>query len=79
MPLFLSHAANNNKYQYWNGLLLIVRVILYITASITVSDNPQTSFLVTIILVGTLFPLSKHTGVTVYKHMFRFCGNDTSL
>lgn len=29
------HAPYNNKYRYWTGLLLLVRVILYITASLT--------------------------------------------
>ena len=33
------------------------------------SDKPQTSLLVTIILVGMLFSLSKAAGVTVYKKL----------
>ena len=31
------HAPYNSKYRYWTGLLLFVRVVLYITASVTVS------------------------------------------
>ena len=46
------HVPYNTKYRYWTGLLLLVRVVLYITASLTVSDNPQVALVATIILVG---------------------------
>ena len=61
------HAPYNSKYRFWTGLLLLVRVILYITAAVTVSNNPQTSLLVTSILVGGLFLLKGSIGVRVYK------------
>ena len=51
------HVPYNSKYRYWTGLLLLVRVILYITASVTVSANPEVSLLATIILVGGLIYL----------------------
>ena len=51
------HTPYNSKYRYWTGLLLIVRVVLYITAAVTVSDNPQTSLLIASVLVGGLFLL----------------------
>ena len=35
------HVPHNSKYRYWTGLLLLVRVVLYATASVTVSANPQ--------------------------------------
>ena len=60
------HVPFNSKYRYWTGLLLLVRVVLYITASVTVSDNPQASLLMIIILVGGLLSLSK---TTVYKNL----------
>ena len=63
------HAPYNSKYRYWTGLLLLVRVVLYITASVTVSADPQTSLLVTIILVGVMLSVSKFAGVTVYKNL----------
>ena len=53
------HVPYNSKYRYWTGLLLLVRVILYITASVTVSANPEVSLLATIILVGGLFYLNR--------------------
>ena len=62
------HVPYNSKYRYWTGLLLLVRVILYITASVTVSANPQVSLLATNILVGGLFFLNRCIrNSTVYK------------
>ena len=57
-------------YRYWTGLLLLVRVVLYITASVTVSSDPQTSLLVTIFLVSGLFLIKEITGVRVYGISF---------
>ena len=64
------HSPYNSKYRYWTGLLLLVRVILCITASVTVSRDPQTSLLVTNILVGSLFLIKEITGARVYKKSF---------
>ena len=61
------HVPHNSKHRYWTGLLLLVRVFLYLTASVTVSHDPQTLLLTTIILVGGLFLLSKGIGSRVYK------------
>ena len=33
------HIPYNSKYCYWTGLLLFVRVVLYVTASIATSDS----------------------------------------
>ena len=48
LNVFISiyHVPYNSKYRYWTGLLLLVRVVLYITASVTVSADPQTSLLI---------------------------------
>ena len=64
------HAPYNSKYRYRTGLLLLVRVVLYITASIATSysNNPQSSLLVTLILVGGLFFLNGITGFRAYKN-----------
>ena len=64
------HVPHNCDYRYWTGLLLLVRVVLYITASVTVSDSPQTSLVVTAVLVGGLFLLKGITapGLKVYMY-----------
>ena len=64
------HAPYNNKYRYWTGLLLLVRVILYITASVTVSGDPEISLIITLILVGSLSLIKEVTGARVYKNSF---------
>ena len=61
------HTPYNSKYRYWTGLLLLVRVVLYLTVSVTVSNNPQISLLMTIIMVGGLFLLKGVTGLKVYR------------
>ena len=56
------HAPYNYKHRYWTGLLLLVRVVLYISAAVTVSDDPRIQFLITIILVGGLIFLKGYYG-----------------
>ena len=58
------HVSHNSKYRYWTGFLLLVRVMLYLTASVTVSTNPQTFPLMSIILIGSLLLFS----LRVYKN-----------
>ena len=62
------HVPYNSQYRYWTGLLLLVRVVLYITTAVTVSDNPKVSPLATIFLVGGLIFLNRCIrNLTVYK------------
>ena len=63
------HAPYNNRHRYWSGLLLLVRVVLYITVAVTVSSNPQIPLLMTVVLVGGLFFLKGiiGTSLSLYK------------
>ena len=61
------HVPYNSRYRYWTGLLLLVRVILYIIASLTVSDKPQVSLLATIILIVGLYLFKGGMGVKMFK------------
>ena len=61
------HVPYNSRCRYWTGMLLLVRVILYITASLTVSDKPQVSLLATIILIGGLYLFKGGMGVMFKK------------
>ena len=61
------HVPHNSKYRYWTGFLLLVRVVLYITASVTVSAKPQTFPLITNTLIGGLFVFKCIRSVRVYK------------
>ena len=64
------HAPHNSKHRYWTGLLLLVRVVLYVTASVTASANPQTYPLLSIIIIGCLFLLKGLFSPRVYKKSF---------
>ena len=62
------HAPYSIKHRYWTGLLLLVRVVLYITASVTTSSDLQVPLLVTNVLVGGLFFLKGIIG-SVYRDL----------
>ena len=64
------HVPHNNKFRYWTGLLLLVRVVLYITASVTVSSNPQNLSLIMAFLIGGLVLFKGIFGLRVYKNSF---------
>ena len=64
------HAPYNSKYRYWTGLLLFVRVTLYITAAVTESANPKLPPLLTIFLVGGLVFLKGSVGMRVYIKLY---------
>ena len=53
---------------YWTGLLLLVRVVLYITAAVTVSSDPQVPLSLTAISIGGLFLLKGMIG-SLYKDL----------
>ena len=61
------HAPYNFEHRYWTGLLLLVRVIVYIVTAANVSGNPQFPLLVIIITVGFLLLLKGLLGSRVYK------------
>ena len=61
------HAPYNNKHCYWTGLLLLVRVILYIISAVNISNNPDINLLVIGIVVSTLLLLKGILSFQVYK------------
>ena len=61
------HVPFNSEYRYWTGLLLLVRFVLYITASLTVSTKPQAIPLSIVILIGALFVFKALFGARVHK------------
>ena len=62
------HVPYNGEYRYWTGLLLLVRAVLYVTASVTVSANPQTLPLIAGVLIGGLFLFKGLFVLRVYKN-----------
>ena len=60
------HAPHTSKHRYWTGLLLLVRVVLYIISSITVSSNPQALILTTAFFIGALTLQKSISNIKVY-------------
>ena len=61
------HVPYNRKYRYWTGLLLLLRVILYVTESVTVSSNHQALLVIIIFLVGGLIFMRSVIQIEVCK------------
>ena len=62
------HVPYISKYRYWTGLLLLVRIVLYVTAAVTSSTNPQIYPLIVCVLVSSLILFKEVFGQRVYKH-----------
>lgn len=58
------HAPYTIKCRYWTGLLLLVRILLYITSSVTLSIDPRINIMITGIITLLLWILSTNK---VYK------------
>ena len=61
------HAPYNSKHRYWTGLLLLVRVILYVISAMNISNNPDINLLVIGIVMSTLLLLKSMLSFQVYK------------
>jgi hypothetical protein len=62
------HAPYTAQYRYWTGLLLFVRVLLYLISLLNFSLDPRVDLLATIFIVGGLILLKGVTGMRVYKN-----------
>ena len=64
LSLFMEpyHAPYVFKHRYWTGLLLLIRVVLYIISAANVSGDPSVALLATAVLVS---------GVLILKCLFR--------
>ena len=69
LSIFLEpyHAPYTDKHRYWTGLLLLIRVILYIISAVNISNNPDINLLVIGIVMSTLFLLKGILHVQIYK------------
>ena len=61
------HAPYVARNRYWTGLLLLARVVLYLTAAINVSGEPRVNFLALSLVVGSMFLLRTYSGMRTYK------------
>ena len=61
------HAPYNSRHRYWTGLLLLVRVILYIISAVNISNNPDINLLVIGIVMSMLLLLKGMLSFQIYK------------
>ena len=48
------HIPYNYKYRFWNGLLLIVRIVVYLVSALNRSGDPKVPLVATILVIGIL-------------------------
>ena len=63
------HAPYVPRNCYWTGLLLLSRVVLYLTAAINVSGEPRVNLLAVSLVIGSIFLLHAYSGLRIYKHL----------
>ena len=61
------HTPYSPKHRYWTGLLLIVRIILYIVATVNVSNNPTISLTAVIFTICFILGLKAFIGSRLYR------------
>ena len=57
----------NPKHRYWSGLLLLVRLVLYLVSALNVTGDPSVNILSIICVVGSLLLLKEFISIKIYK------------
>ena len=61
------HAPYTPKHRYWTGLLLIIRIILYLVSAVNVSNNPMVALIAISFTVCCIFALRNFIGSRIYR------------
>ena len=61
------HVPYTLKHRYWTGLLLLVRVSIYLISGFNPTGDPRISLLSTVLVMSCLFLYSVMFGVRIYK------------
>lgn len=61
------HAPYTFRHRYWTGMLLLVRVFLYIISAVNVSGDPQVSLVAIIFVVSMLLLVKGTIAKNLYK------------
>ena len=62
------HTPYTSKYRYWTGLLLFVRILIYLISIVNFSLDPRVNLMGTILVIGSLILLKGMTTERVYKN-----------
>ena len=63
------HAPHTAKHRYWTGLLLLVRVMVYLISAFSVSVDPRITLLSTVVIMCCLSLYKTAFIVRVYKNL----------
>ena len=61
------HMPYTPKHRYWTGLLLTVRVVLYLVAAVNISNDPTVALTSIIFTVCCIFGLRQFSGSKMYR------------
>ena len=64
------HVPYTPKHRYWTGLLLFVRVIVYLVSAFNPSGDPRITLLSTNFIVSCLFLYIAMFSIRIYKYWF---------
>ena len=63
------HMPYTAKHRYWTGLLLFIRIVVYLISALSISSDPRITLLSTVIIISLLFLyLTACRIVRVYKN-----------
>ena len=62
------HTPHNAKHRYWPGLLLLIRVTVYLIAAFSASSDQPITLLSTIVIMCCLLFYKAHSGIRVYRN-----------
>ena len=68
--LEIYHVPYRQNHRYWTGLLLLVRVVVYLVSAANLSNDPRLTLLSTTFVVSCLFVYMVVFGIRVYKNPF---------
>ena len=68
--LELYHVPYQPKHRYWTGLLLLVRVSIYLVSALNPSGDPKISLLSTTFIMSCLLFYTAAFNVSIYKNLF---------
>ena len=61
------HKPYTPRYRYWTGLLLIVRIVLYLVATVNISNDPTVALTAITFTMCVIISLSKLIGGRMYR------------
>ena len=62
------HIPHNAKHRYWTGLLLFIRIVVYLISAFTTSIDPRITLLATALIMCCLFLYKNLLIIRVYKN-----------